>query len=353
MLKLGFKQNPLDKCVFNKGREGERVSVGIHVDDLLVTADKAESIDELIEDLTKIYKKLTVNRGDVLEHLGMTLKFNRSNKTVEFDMKKYVKELLEEYEVTGAANTPAANHLFEVSEDAELLQKKDAELFHTIVAKLLYLCKRARPDITTAVIFLTGRVREPTIEDEKKLIRVLQYLKGTPNIVLTLGIDDSKKVKSYIDASFGVHQKKVSQTGTFITLGRGAVYTKAGKQGLNTKSSTEAELVGVSDMIGQAIWTKNFLTIQETKIDQVTLYQDNESTIALIKNGQSNSIGTRHIDLRYFFVKNRIESGEVTLEHMPATEMVADIFTKPLQGELFVKFRDRVQGIIASEVGNT
>jgi hypothetical protein len=347
MLKLGFTQNPLDKCVFNKGcsENCDRVSVGIHVDDLLISADKPELIDGLIRDLTKVYKKLTVNKGDVLDHLGMTFMFDRKSKTVKVDMSKYVRSILEENKTAGTVNTPAANHLFDISDDAEPLEKTKAESFHTTVAQLLYLCKRARPDIMTAVIFLTGRVLEPTVEDEKKLIRVLQYLNGTPELTLKLGVDESGTVKSYIDASFGVHKNKVSQAGTFITLGRGAIYAKAGKQGLNTKSSTEAELVGVSDLLGQAIWTKNFLKVQESKVNAVRLYQDNESTIALIRNGQSNSIGTRHIDIRYFFVKDRIESGEVQLEHMPTERMVADIFTKPLQGELFRRFRNAVLGM--------
>jgi hypothetical protein len=112
------------------------------------------------------------------------------------------------------------------------------------------------------------------------------------------------------------------------------------KQRLNTKSSTEAELVGVDDGMPLVIWTRNFLVAQGFEVRDNVVFQDNQSTILLAKNGKASSgRRTRHIDIRYFFVSDRIARKELRVEYCPTGDMVADFFTKPLQGSLFRKLR--------------
>jgi hypothetical protein len=110
------------------------------------------------------------------------------------------------------------------------------------------------------------------------------------------------------------------------------------KQWLNTKSSTEAELVGVDDGMPLVVWTRNFITAQGYKVKDNIVYQDNQSAILLEKNGRASSgRRTRHIDIRYFFVTDRVKQKELRIEYCPTGDMVADFFTKPLQGSLFRK----------------
>ena len=76
------------------------------------------------------------------------------------------------------------------------------------------------------------------------------------------------------------------------------------------------------------------------------LYQDNESAILLENNGRlSCRKGTQHIDIQYFYVTDMVTKGEVKIVHCPTSEMIADFFTKPLQGKLFQKFRDLILGL--------
>jgi hypothetical protein len=117
---------------------------------------------------------------------------------------------------------------------------------------------------------------------------------------------------------------------------------RSGKQKLVSKSSTEAELIGLSDSLTQGIWTRDFLIFQGYTMAPATVYQDNMSTIALAEKGRSTSDRTRHISIRYFFVKDRIDSGEVRIEYMPTASMLADVLTKPLQGELFRAMRKQL-----------
>jgi hypothetical protein len=136
-----------------------------------------------------------------------------------------------------------------------------------------------------------------------------------------------------------------SHTGSIITLGKGAIYAKSSTQKLTTKSSTEAELVGLSDSSNQVLWTRNFIISQGYQHGSAIIYQDNQSTIQLINNGRSNSERTRHIDIRYFFLHDRIKEKEITIKYKPTNLMIADLLTKPLQGEQFRALRNQLLNV--------
>ena len=162
---------------------------------------------------------------------------------------------------------------------------------------------------------------------------------------LILEIDDLTVVKTWADVAFAVHKDYKSHTGNVISMGKGALYARSMSQKLNTTSTTESETVGASDCLGQTIWTMNFLECQGFKVRRNYYYQDNESAIRLEKNGiQSAGKRSRHIDIRFFFIKDRIKKGDIHLLYCPTEGMLADFFSKPLQGALFIRFRDMIMG---------
>ncbi|NBR23751.1 MAG: Ty1/Copia family ribonuclease HI [Micrococcales bacterium] len=311
----------------------------------------------MIDHMTKVYKKFTITEGLNHHYLGMDFMFDRTQGTVRISMDRFVEETLGQFGGAGESVSPAASYLFRVSENSDPLDEEGKKKFHTFTAKLLYLSKRVRPDISTAVAFLTTRVQCPTVEDRKKLCRVMDYLNATKTLNLTLGSFEDGAVSVYIDASFDVHPKRVSHSGVLIYTGpNGCVFAKSTKQKLVSKSSTEAELIAVSDGISQAIWTRNFLCEQRnissktvSRLPPAQVYQDNKSTIQLIKNGRSNSANTRHIDRRFFFVKDRVDSGDIVIRYLPTDDMVADVMTKPLQGAKFERFRAKLLGMQMEE----
>ena len=156
------------------------------------------------------------------------------------------------------------------------------------------------------VAFLSTRINVPTEQDWAKLTRLLKYINSTKDFGIVLDADRDVCVLVYVDASYGVHVDGKSHTGVVISLGRGAVFVRSGKQKIVTKSSTESELVGLSDSVGQTIWTRNFLGPegQGYKMGPATVYEDNMSTIKLAEKGRSTSERTRHISIRYFFIKD-------------------------------------------------
>ena len=130
-----------------------------------------------------------------------------------------------------------------------------------------------------------------------------------------------------------------------MTYGRGAPITVSKKQKLNTRSSTESELVGADDVAIMILWTRLFMEEQGYEITKNILYQDNKSTILLENNGkQSSSQRTRAINIRYFFITDQVKRGNVEVAYCPTKAMTADYMTKPLQGSLFKKFRDEIMG---------
>ena len=148
----------------------------------------------------------------------------------------------------------------------------------------------------------------------------------------------------FIDASHACHENMRGQTGGCITMGKGVLHARSSKQTLNSKSSTETELIGNSDYLPYALWYIYFFRSQGYEIKYKILYQDNESTIKLLNNGKrSSGKQTRHIDIRYFWISDRLKSGAIKVKYCPTECMLADFFTKPLGGSLFATMRDICQ----------
>jgi hypothetical protein len=276
----------------------------------------------------------------------MTLDYSEKGK-VKIKMVDYVEKMLADLptEMDGTAPTPAANHLFTVNDNQTKVDEQKAQFFHTYVAKTLFLCKRARPDLQTAVAFLCTRVKSCDEDDYKKLIRMLQFLRGTKDDYLTLSANSLHNVQWWVDALYTVHPDMKSHAGGALSLGRGIIYGTSKRQKLNTKSSTEAKLVGTDDVMPQMLWTLYFLEAQGYHIDNNILYQDNKSSILLETNGRGSSgKRRRHINVRYFFIADRVKSKEIRIEYCPTGIMIADYFTKPLQGVIFRKLREMIMG---------
>jgi hypothetical protein len=338
---LGYTKNKTDECVMNKiDMEGHQVTIVIHVDDIFISAANSKSLDRELEILEKTFGELTIDKGPVVNYLGMTMDYRGGGGKVKITMKGFIDEFLSDMDgvIDGASDVPAGKNLFEPGDGGTIKQDRK-EFFHSTVARLLYLAKRVRPDILVAISYLAKRVQQPNELDEKKLHKVVRYIRGSRDLGITLQPHSVISILAYIDASHAIHWNHRGHTGMVISMGRGPIYVKSSSQKINTKSSTESELVGLSDSIGQVVWTREFLIEQGYNVQPATIYQDNTSTMQLVKNGKSNSERTKHIATRFYFVKDRVDRREVRIEHLSTGDMIADILTKPLTGALFIKLR--------------
>ena len=158
------------------------------------------------------------------------------------------------------------------------------------------------------IVVLSSRVTNPNRSDLQKLARVAKYLKGTKNLCLTLGINDIRILKWMVDSSHAVHDDFRGHTGGCLSWGIGSPISISQKQKLNSRSSTESEIIGVDDVMDKILWTKLFLQAQGVQIQENILYQDNQSSIKLETNGKwSSGKRTRAINIRYFFVTDNVE----------------------------------------------
>lgn len=204
---------------------------------------------------------ITVKRGKAHECLGMTLDHSAPGK-VQAKMLDCVDNVLQELPVDMRckAATPAPEHSFDVNQRQKPLEKEDGDMFHHNVAKALFLSKRAHPDTQAPMAFLCTRVKGSDIEDCKKQKRMMQCLRATRHLALTLEASNPQVIKWWVDAFFVVHQAMRNHTGGVMSSGRGTFCSTSTRQKINdAKSFTKAEpLVGADDAVGQPLWTRHF-----------------------------------------------------------------------------------------------
>ena len=341
---IGFKINPYDPCVANRIVNGKQHTITWHVDDLKSSHVDPKVNDEFLKWLNKVYGsvgEVKGVRGHKHDYLAMDLNFSEKG-VLQVDMRTYVKTMIKDFSgKVGKSSVPWTENLFKVDDTAKDLGPTRRKEFHTFVTKGMFIAKRARQDILPAITFLSTRTKQPNEGDWRKLVKLLSYLNKTQELVVRLEADDSQMVNWHIDASFAVHKDYRSHTGGTMTLGRGVITSISSKQKVNTRSSTEAELVSVDDVIAKILWAKLFLEAQGFKVKLNIVHRDNTSSMKLEKNGKGSSgKRTRHFHIKYFYITDLINREEIHIQYCPTEDMIGDYMTKPLTGATFYKFRN-------------
>jgi hypothetical protein len=133
-------------------------------------------------------------------------------------------------------------------------------------------------------------------------------------------------------------------------MGRGFPIVGANKQRINARSSTESEIVGAGGFMPSTCWTRLFMEAQGYKVKNNVLFQDNKSSILLEKKGKAlSSKRSKHINIRCYFIVDRVANGDLSIVWCPTGDIIADFATKPLQGALFRKFRDQIMGVVPAQ----
>ena len=344
---MGFELNPYDTCVANKQIDGKQCSLGYYVDDNVCTHVDESVLRRIADTVEEKVGKITRTTGNRHTFLGMDNIF-QDNGTVTINMEDYVTEVLQAFpeKLKESVTSPARPDLHTIDDTSPLLANDRAELFHSLVMKLMWISQRCRLDISTAIAFLCTRVSAPTEQDWRKLKRVLEFSNGTVDDVLTLGAESLDELLNFVDVSFAVHSDMRSHTGGGASFGRGIFMNMSRKQRINTSSTTESEVVGVSDYLPNTIWLMRFLEAQGYKLKTSIMYQDNTAAIQLEKHGKkSSSRRTRHFDIRIFNVRDKLRNNNIEVVYCPTEKMVADFFTKPLQASQFRRLRWIVMGM--------
>ena len=179
---MDFELNPYDLCVANKIINGKQCTIVWYDDDNKISHTDPAVVDSIIQELTKEIGELSITRGKEHKCLVMNIMIRDDNK-IEIEMIEQLKEAIEWLgeEIENSTSSPANKKLFTSDDDAKQLNDEKSELFHSIIAKFIFIYQRARPDIEPTVAYLCTRVSKSTIEDWKKLRRLVSFKRGTVN----------------------------------------------------------------------------------------------------------------------------------------------------------------------------
>ena len=177
--------------------------------------------------------------------------------------------------------------------------------------------KRARPDIATAVEFLTTRVKASDEDDWKKLTCMIRYLHGSIELPLILRADSVPIPKWWVDGSHATHPNMRGHSGPLV------------KACLSIHPPNRSSTLEVLPKPNSLLPITNyFLEAQGYGHQDTILYQDNQSAILLEKNGyKSSSKRTKHLNCRFYFITDRINPNDLSVKYCPTKEMVGDFYT--------------------------
>ena len=167
----------------------------------------------------------------------------------------------------------------------------------------------------------------------------MRYLKGTPNLGLWYPRNNDCELIGFSDADFaGCRDDRKSTSGTCQFLGRRLISWSSKKQNCVAISTAESEYISAGSCCAQLLWLRNQLEDYNMKLKEIPMFCDSSSAIAIANNPVSHS-RTKHIELRYHFIREHVEKKDICLDHVPTDRQIADIFTKPLDETKFNFFK--------------
>ncbi|CAI7776612.1 unnamed protein product [Closterium sp. NIES-54] len=287
---------------------------------------------ELQKDLT-----LTVS-STVTQYLGLNIQEGES--AIYPNASKYADTIAKRFALTPTTiSTPYRYTAGNNKAGSAPLKPAGIRDYQRKLGCLLFVAVTCRPDLSYSASQLTTYLKRPEAEHMTELDRALHYLVSTPTIGLTYykNRTTTPKLIGYVDADHaGDSDSRRSRTGYIYCLEPiGPISWQSNKQGLIALSSAEAEYITLCSATKEGLYLRELL--EEAKLAQLpsfSLFCDNQSAIQIAnKNGFANR--TKHIALRYFFVKDEIEKGRLELSYYPTSEMAADYLTKKLGKQKF------------------
>lgn len=331
----GLKSISFDQCLF-KNEKGT-LFLAIYVDDGLIVGENEEEIDQLLE---KLEENLEIKKSNEIDTF-LGIRITRSKDSIKLDQEKYIEEVLERFGMSNAKPTEVPMIHDENAYDAQT--GKINFPYREAVGSLLYISSKTRPDIAYAVGFCSRKMENPTGNDISNIKRIMRYLKYTKEDgIIYKKTDNKMEIKAFSDSDFaGEKTTRKSTTGYVVYYCDGPVSWCSRKQPVVALSSTEAEFIAAADCVKELLYLKVMIEhLTNTKMT-VTLNIDNQSAIAIIKNGQFNK-RSKHIDVRYHFIHEKIRENLIQVGYLCSEKMIADIFTKPLCKIKFLKHKNQL-----------
>ena len=332
---LGFLKCSVDQAVFYKQdkSKSEVTVVAVHVDDCTIAASNLTLIEEFKAGLRKHVE--VTDLSELHWMLGVEIKRDREASTIHLSQRAYIDSILRRYnfDELKPLSTPMDPSIRLTSEQSPATTAEHAIMrdkpYREAVGALNWAALTTRPDIAFAVATVARFAAKPGIAHWEAVKRIYRYLAGTRDLWLTYG-ETKRVLEGYADADGSMSEDRRAISGYAFLIDGGAVSWSSKRQEIVSLSTTESEYVAATHGMKEALWLRSLLSeIFEPIKPPTTLFSDNQSAIALTRDHQYHS-RTKHIDVRYHFIRWVIEQGSLRLIYCPTDDMVADTLTKAL-----------------------
>jgi Reverse transcriptase (RNA-dependent DNA polymerase) len=330
LTKIGFCVSKADPGVFYLRAQCDILMLAVHVDDCVMTGSSSQLI---VDYKTKINAQYSLtDLGPIHWLLGIKIVRDRSARTISLSQEAYINTIVARFNLSDAKaqRTPmVANAIYTKEDDFENATTMSNVPYREAVGSLMYAAVATRPDIAYAVSTLSQFLEYPSQFHWQAVKRIFRYLIGTKNFQLTYGTE-YHNLAGFTDADGSSQPHRHAISGYAFMIDGGAVSWRSRKQELVTLSTAEAEYVAATHAAKEAIWLRRLIgEIIPPVLTPTTLYCDNQAAIKLIVDDNYHA-RTKHIDIRYHFIREVTSSGSIKIIYCPTEDMTADIFTKAL-----------------------
>ncbi|CAA7042627.1 unnamed protein product [Microthlaspi erraticum] len=336
LIDFGFQCSKSDPSLFTYWKNGKSLVFLLYVDDMMVTG----SDDNLVQDLLK-----ALNRRFFMKDLGhpkyfLGIEIQAYEGGMFLHQSSYARDILHAASMTDCNPMPTPLPQNIENLNSELFP--EPTYFRSLAGTLQYLTI-TRPDIQFAVNFVYQRMHQPTIADFSLLKRILRYIKGTINMGLHIHKHNDMTLTAYCDSDYGgCKETRRSTTGFCTMMGPNLLSWSAKRQQTVSKSSTESEYRALTATAQELTWLSALLRDLGIPQSKSTLLQcDNLSAVYLSANPALHN-RSKHFDTDWHYIREQVALGLIETKHIPATEQLADIFTKPLPKRPFFELRSKL-----------
>ncbi|GJS59807.1 putative ribonuclease H-like domain-containing protein [Tanacetum coccineum] len=323
LISQDFSKGSVDPTLFIRRDGKELLLVQIYVDDIIFAASTPELCDLFSKIMCSKFKMSMM--GKISFFLG--LQISQNPRGIFINQSKYALESLKKYgfDSCDPVDTPMVEKS-KLDEDKEG-KAVDPSHYRGMIGTLLYLTA-SRPDLQFAICMCARYQARPTEKHLNAVKRIFRYLKGTVHRGLWYPKDSSIALTTFADADHaGCQDTRRSTSGSMQLLGDRLVSWSSKRQKSAAISSTEAEYIALSGCYAQILWMRSQLTDYGFGFNKIPMYCDNKSAIALCCNNVQHS-RSKHIDIRFHFIKEHIENGVIELYFVNTENQLADIFNK-------------------------
>lgn len=342
--RCGFEKLEWCNCAY----KAQYTVILIYVDDLVIFGETKEYIDCVIRNLRELFDLKVLGKTKLL--LG--IEFLEKNGNLYIHQQTYIQHVYGRFKSFGIPITslPITKGSLLSKLDCPYNENEQEEMKHipyrSLLGCLAYIANRSRPDITYTVNLLSQFQENPGMKHWHAMLKLLGYVQNTKHYKINLSNLKNLKIRGYSDANYATNRDdRVSLGGLIIYIDNVPITWRTCKQKSVSLSTMEAEFIALAEASKEMVWVKNIINDQrlDLHLQECELFCDNKAAIDFSRSPVQNN-RSKHIDVKFFFVRQLINDGVFTLRFVPSKHNKADILTKPIMKNELINFCTSIFG---------